>query len=136
MIYSTNTINSYDYNYELSWYVMLGPKRYPERECDSTAQTFTQLKKCLNLPEYHQHSVSINFEKYLRDKFIIGMSMEKALDSGFHFSGENTKQGQLLYINVKPSNNPNMTLNLDWIYITLHAQMNMEIRATGVQILD
>jgi hypothetical protein len=136
MVYSPFDVNNYDYSYELSWYLMLGPKRFPERECDSIAQTFTQLKKCLNLPDHYQHSVSIDHDRYLQNEFIIGMNMEKALDSNFYFSGENTKQGQLLYINVKPANNPAMTLNLDWIYITLHAQYNMDIRATGVTILD
>ena len=136
MVYSTVATNSFDVNYELAWYLMIGPKRYPERECDSTAQTFTQLKKVLNLPMYHQHSVSFNHQQYLEDKFIIGMSLEKALDSQFAFSGENTKQGQLVYINLKPANNPNMKLNLDWIYITLHAQLELEIRSTGVQVFD
>jgi hypothetical protein len=127
----------YDKNYELQWQIQLGSKLFPEYPVQSLSETFYQLRKTLSLPEYHQHSVSVDFNQYKKDKFIIAMNMEKVPEASF--TGENTKAGQLLYIRVKPANSTSVLTSdkmFDSMFITLHAECTVEIRDVGCTVFD
>ena len=52
----------YDVNKDLEFQIQLGSKLFPEYPCNSLSQCFYHLRKALNLPVFHQHSISIDFK--------------------------------------------------------------------------
>ena len=91
----------HDNDLDLEFQLQLGSKLFPEYPCKSITQAFYYLRKALNLPLFHQHHLSIEFNQYKSNKFIFAMNMEKVPDS--RYTGINTKSGQRLLIRVKPS---------------------------------
>ena len=67
----------YDINKDLEFQIQLGSKLFPEYPCNSLSQCFYHLRKALNLPVFHQHSISIDFKQYRDRQFIFGFSFEK-----------------------------------------------------------
>ena len=126
----------YNWNYDLEWSINLGSNRYPIMPCRSIGETFYHLKKTLNFLNPSQDSVSFSFAQYRRDKYIIGMSFEKALNSPY--SGVNTKAGQQLVFKAKPNNGTTVPgANLfDDVFVTLLHDCFVEIRETGVALFD
>ena len=66
-IYDINDINK-----DLEFQIQLGSKLYPEYPCNSLTQCFYHLRKALNLPVFHQHSISIDFKQYRDRQFNLG----------------------------------------------------------------
>ena len=62
----------YDVNKDLEFQIQLGSKLFPEYPCNSLSQCFYHLRKALNLPVFHQHSISIGFKQYRDRQFIFG----------------------------------------------------------------
>ena len=79
------------------------------------------------------HSLDIDSFEYRSHKFIVGLDLEKVL--GASFSGENIKNGSLLTLMMKcTSNDPaNYPTN---ITVVMHADCILNIRDTGVEVLD
>jgi hypothetical protein len=124
----------YDKDYELEWQITCGGRTYPTYPCRSIQETYYRLLDCLNLPDVHQHSISvIDFNSYKKNKFIIGMNFQKVKDAGF--TGLSTKAGELLNVAVKTTN---QTLNnvFDNIYITLKAECILYVSDKGVELHD
>jgi len=100
------------------------------------------LRQTLNLPEYHQHSLSINFNDYVSDHFIYAQNFERVQDSAW--TGINTKSGQLLRIKVEaidtailPSSSVDYTKNIGQsMFITLESENILEIRDGGCTVYD
>ena len=126
----------YNWNQDLEWSISLGANRYPIMPCRSIGETFYHLKKTLNFLNPNQDSVSFNFAQYRRDKYIIGMSFERALNSPY--SGVNTKAGQQLVFRLSPNDKTVLTADkmFDEVYITLLHDSFVEIRETGVAVFD
>ena len=91
----------YDKNKDLEFQIQLGSKLYPEYPCNSITQCFYHLRKALNLPMFHQHSMNINFKQYRDRQFIFAFSFEKVPDSSY--TGINTRAGQQMLLRVKPA---------------------------------
>ena len=128
---------SYDKDLELQWQLQLGSKLYPEYPVQSLSESFYHLKKTLNLPEWHQHSISFNFNQYKKTKFILAMNFEKVPEASF--TGENTKAGQLLYIRLKPANSTAILTQdrmFDSMFVTLHSEQTVELRDVGCTVFD
>jgi hypothetical protein len=126
----------YNPDKELQIYLQLGSKLYPEYPTNNLSECFYRLKEAFNLPDYHQHSISIKFQNYTRNKFIFCTSFEKIPDA--EWSGINTKAGQVLMVNVKAMNesgitSPNIATTL---YTLLQAQQILEIRDIGCTVYD
>ena len=62
----------YDVIKDLEFQIQLGSKLFPEYPCNSLSQCFYHLRKALNLPVFHQHSISIDFKQYRDRQFIFG----------------------------------------------------------------
>ena len=122
-----STHGLYNPDNDLEFQLQLGSKLFPEYPCKSLTQAFYYLRKALNLPLFHQHHLSIEFNQYKTDKFIFAMNMEKVPDSSY--TGINTKAGQQ-YGSMDVSFMP------DTIYITLVSEQILSIKDSGVQILD
>ena len=121
---------------ELQIYMQLGSKLYPEYPCNNIAECFYRLKQALNLPELHQHSISIKFKNYIKNKFIFAIDFEKIPDA--EWSGVNTKAGQILMVNCKAMNEAGITNNniASTMYTLLEVQQILEIRDIGCTVFD
>ena len=128
-----STHGNYNPDNDLEFQLQLGSKLFPEYPCKSLTQAFYYLRKALNLPLFHQHHLSIEFNQYKTDKFIFAMNMEKVPESSY--TGINTKAGQQLLIRVKPSGSMDVSFMPDTIYITLVSEQILSICDAGVQIL-
>ena len=82
------------------------------------------------------HNFNINPVEYRDYKFIWAADCEKVLDAGF--TGINTRAGDLMSVSFKYKNNGINDQNFlaDRIHIVLHSDQIMEIRDSGVQVLD
>ena len=77
--------------------------------------------------------MDIQADTYRNRKFILAIDTEKVLSAGF--TGLNTKAGDLLTVKVKHTSN----LQADWadkMQVILHADMIVNIRDTGVEVLE
>ena len=125
----------YDENYDLEFQIQLGSKLYPEYPCNSLTQCFYHLRKALNLPMFHQHSMSIDFKQYRDRQFVYAFSFEKVPDSSY--TGINTRAGQQMLIKVKPINSSIDVSNMpDQIYATLLSEQVLEIKDLGLKVYD
>ena len=131
-----HTSGNYDPDKELQIQLQIGSKLIPEYPCQSLSECFYHLKKSLNLPDHHQHSMGIQQKHYRQDKFIVGFSFEKIPDA--EWSGINSKAGQILMVNVKALNPANLgdTKIADTMYSVLEAQQILEIRDVGISVYD
>ena len=127
--------NVYSTAHELEFQIQLGSKLYPEYPVRSVSECFSILKQTLNLPDWGLHSVGIDFQQYINDKFIFAMSFEKVPESSW--TGVNSKAGQLLIIKMNAVDQANMYNDIaDLMYITLVSEQILEIRDVGVSVYD
>ena len=125
----------YDEDYDLEFQIQLGSKLYPEYPCNSLTQCFYHLRKALNLPMFHQHSMSIDFKQYRDRQFIFAFSFEKVPDSSY--TGINTRAGQQMLLKVKPINSSVADgVMPDQVYITMLSEQILEIRDLGLKVFD
>ena len=126
----------YNADKEISLYMQLGSKLFPEFPCNNISECFYRLKEALNLPDYHQHAISIKFENYVKNKFIFAISFEKIPDADW--SGINTKAGQILMVNCKAVSDAGIqAANIaTTMYTLLEVQQILEIRDVGCTVYD
>ena len=125
----------YDVNKDLEFQIQLGSKLYPEYPCNSLTQCFYHLRKSLNLPVFHQHSISIDFEQYRDRQFIFGFSFEKVPDSSY--TGINTRAGQQMLIRVKPAGASILVDDMpDEMFVTLLSEQVTEIKDLSLKVFD
>ena len=125
----------YDADFDLQFQIQLGSKLYPEYPCNSMTEAFYHLRKALNLPMFHQHSLSIDFKQYRDRQFIFAFSFEKVPDSSY--TGINTRAGQQMLLRVKPANATINSADMpDNIYITLLSEQILEIKDLGLKVFD
>ena len=137
MINNDEAVNGfYNPDLDLEFQIQLGSKLYPEYPCNSITQCFYHLRKALNLPTFHQHSISSQWLEYKESEFIFGFNLEKVPDSSY--TGINTRAGQQMLIKVKPLNQGVLTSALmpDRIYITLLSEQIVSIKDSGIELLD
>ena len=125
----------YDSNLDLQMRIQLGSKVYSEYPITSLQECYYHLRKALNLPVFHQHSMSIDFRQYRDRQFVFGIDFQKVPDSSY--SGINTRAGQQMLVKIKPANASIATTNMpDNIYITLLAEQVLEVKDLGLKVYD
>ena len=125
----------YEKNLDLEFQIQLGSKLYPEYPCNSITQCFYHLRKALNLPMFHQHSMNINFKQYRDRQFIFAFSFEKVPDSSY--TGINTRAGQQMLLRVKPAGATIPANDMpDTLYITMLSEQILEIKDLGLKVFD
>ena len=137
MVNNNEDVNGfYNPDYDLEFSIQLGSKLYPEYPCKSITEGFYHLRKALNLPTFHQHSISSQWLEYKESEFIFGFNLEKVPDSSY--TGINTRAGQQMLVKVKPLNQGVLTSALmpDRIYITLLSEQIVSIKDSGIELLD
>jgi hypothetical protein len=125
-----------DYASELDFefQLQIGSKLFPEYPIRSTKEAFYQLRKCLGIHNSTFHSIDINSIEYNSYKFVIGIDTEKVLSAGF--TGLNTKAGDLMTVKLNGMPTSDAKYPPDKMYIVMHADMIMNIRDAGVEILE
>ena len=126
----------YDPSKELQIALQLGSKLYPEYPTNNLSECFYRLKEALNLPDKHQHAISIQFKDYKSNKFIYCADFQKIADASW--SGVNTKSGQVLMVNVKALNPAGIQEHsiATTMYTLLQAEQILEIRDVGCTAYD
>jgi hypothetical protein len=128
---------AYNYDRELEIRAQIGSHMIPVYPIRSASETFYQLEKALGIHSSPFHSVSMSFEQYINNHFIVGLDCEKVLDAGF--TGINTKSGQILTLSIKPANgvlDAMTTAMPNLLHVTLHSDNVLEIRAVGCTVFD
>ena len=125
----------YNKDKDLEFQIQLGSKLYPEYPCNSITQCFYHLRKALNLPMFHQHSMNINFKQYRDRQFIFAFSFEKVPDSSY--TGINTRAGQQMLLRVKPAGATIPSTEMpDTLYITMLSEQILEVKDLGLKVYD
>ena len=131
-------MNSVSGNYspalDFEFQLQIGSKLFPEYPIRSTKEAFYQLRKCLGVHNSTFHSLDITPAQYQSYKHIIGIDTEKVLSAGF--TGLNTKAGDLMTVKFNGIPTGNAAILPDKLYIVMHADMIMNIRDTGVEVLE
>ena len=99
----------------------------------STAEVFYQLNKTLGIHTSSFYGLDITPLQWQNYRFIVGIDTEKVLSAGF--TGLNTKAGDLLTIKIKHVH-PDALSQAEAIQVVLHADMVLNIRDTGVEVLE
>lgn len=123
----------YDPGREMEFQFQIGSKLYPEYPIRSTAEAFYQLRKTLGIHTSSFHNVDISPQQWCNNKFIVAIDTEKVLAAGF--TGLNTRAGDLLTIKVKHTTADPLS-QADKMQIILHADMVLNIRDTGVEVME
>jgi len=124
---------TYDPNREVEFQFQIGSKLYPEYPMRSTAEVFYQLRKTLGIHTSSFHNVDISPQQWVSSKFIVAIDTEKVLAAGF--TGLNTRAGDLLTIKIKQLT-ADAASQANKIQIILHADMILNIRDTGVEVME
>ena len=120
---------------DLEFQIQLGSKLYPEYPCRSMTECFYHLRKALNLPMFHQHSMSVSFRHYRDRQFIFAFSFEQVPDSSY--TGINTRAGQQMLVKIKPTGTSIPTADMpENINITMLSEQILEIKDLGLKVYD
>lgn len=123
----------YDPTKEVEFQFQIGSKLYPEYPMRSTAEVFYQLRKTLGIHTSSFHNIDITAQQWYYNKFLVAIDTEKVLAAGF--TGLNTRAGDLLTIKIKQLSADPYS-QADKIQIILHADMILNIRDTGVEVME
>ena len=107
---------------------------FPEYPIRSTSEAFSHLRKCMGIQNSTFHSVDVSALEYRQHKFIVGIDTEKVLAASF--TGENLKSGSLITIKLKNGSGTPASAYPTGVYVVLHSDQIMNIRDTGVEVLD
>ena len=89
-------------NLDLTFDVLLGNKRYPEVASSSLSEHMYYLRRFVSLLNPDQDSMSIKYNQYRANKFIMGINFQK-MDQN-NLTGVNSKLGALLTLNIRGTN--------------------------------
>ena len=123
----------YDPNQEMELQLQIGSKMFPEYPVRSLQEAYYQLRKCFGLHNSTWHSMDIAFWEYRRSKFIFAIDTEKTLAAGW--TGLNTKAGDLTVLKAKMLGT-DATNYPTTCYVVLHSDQILNIRDTGVEVIE
>lgn len=117
----------------LHWQVQIGAKNYPEASPSSNlAETFSLLRQAIGTLDDSVRTTSITEAGYRNNHFVIGVPLQTI--TGMAFSSINTRSGDLL--TVKVSGLDGGIRQAGRIFVHMIAETIMELRESGVQVLD
>ena len=131
--YSNSEHNPFDSRGEFQFQLQVGSKLYPEYPIRSHSESYYQLRKSLGVQSSSFHNFDINSHEYRNSKFILGIDLEKVLESGF--TGLSTKSGDILSVRFDHEDTT-ATNYATSMHIILHSDCILEIRDTGTQVFD
>jgi len=139
--YANNTglrVTTNDFDTDMELQLQIGSVLYPEYPIKSASEAFYQLRKCLGLHNTGYHSIDIKPQNYAWLKYIVGIDLERTLGAGY--TGINTRAGDLLSVKTTVNNGSATALTSAHLpsrmYVTMHCDMIMHIRDTGVEVME
>jgi hypothetical protein len=135
MITQTNASGYVGYKpeQEMELQIQVGSKLFPEYPCKTVKEAFYQLRKCLGTHSGAYHALDINQSDYRSNRFIFAIDTEKMLAAGF--TGLNTKAGDLMTVRCKYLGS-DVSFAPDSMYVVLHSDQILNIRDTGVEVME
>lgn len=118
---------------EFKFYVQIGSKMFPEYPIQSHSEAYYQLKKTLGIQSSNVHSFDITSREYRENKMILAVDTEKVIEAGW--TGLDTRAGDLMRV-VFEYNDSTDTRHAESMHIVLHSDQVVEVRNTGVQVMD
>ena len=118
---------------QLSYYVQIANKKFPEQAIESIAESMYFLRRAVNVMSPFYDGFSIDIYRYANDKFIGGINFDKQPD--MNFTGSNTKMGSLLTFKLKGANNT-FALGVEQVYVTLVSEHVFELSESASTVLD
>jgi hypothetical protein len=116
----------------LNWSVQIGSKNYPEASPSSNlAETFSLLRQAIGTIDESLRTTSINEAGYRLNQFVIGVPLQVIRQA---FSSVNTRSGDLLTVKVNGLNGD--IRQAGRIFVHMVAEQIMEVRESGVSVLD
>lgn len=116
----------------ISWQVQIGAKNYPEAgPASNLAETFSLLRQTIDTIGESVRTISIDESGYRNLSFVVGVPLQTM---AVPFSSVNTRSGDLL--TVKFSNMDPGARSASRIFVHMVAETIIEVRESGVQVLD
>ena len=116
----------------LNWQVQVGSKNYPEASpASNLAETFSLLRQAIGTIDESLRTTSITEAGYRQNQFVIGVPLQVIRQA---FSSINTRSGDLLTVKVNGLNGD--VRQASRIFVHMVAEQIMEVRESGVQVLD
>ena len=112
-----------------SYWMSVDSKNYPEVPVSGYAEAYSLLRQAVHTSDSEVRNISIKYDNYFHDSFIIGLSTEKQPGTGF--SGVSTKTGSLTRINFR---NIDPVIKNCWVTV-LFTQI-IELRDSGCSVFD
>ena len=122
-----------DSDRQLSYYVQIANKKFPEQAIESIAESMYFLRRAVNVMSPFYDGFSIDIYRYANDKFIGGINFDKQPD--MNFTGSNTKMGSLLTFKLKGANQT-FALGIEQVYVTLVSEHIFELSESASTVLD
>ena len=117
----------------ISWQVQIGPKNYPEASpCSNLAESFSLLRQAVGIYDESIRTTSINEDGYRNNQFVVGCPLQ--IVCGQPFSSVNMRSGDLL--TVENNNLDQAAFSAGRIFVHMVAETIVELRESGVQVLD
>ena len=123
-----------DKNYNISWILQIGNKKYPEFESQSLAEHMYFLRRMLNYMNPDQDSCSITYEQYATNTFILGITFEKMNEASM--TGINSKMGSLLTAKFRPFKTLTDNEMIQEVFCHLLSENVLEIRSDSSIVYD
>ena len=122
-----------DSDKQISYYVQIANKKFPEQAIESIAESMYFLRRAVNVMSPFYDGFSIDIYRYTNDKFIGGINFDKQPD--MNFTGSNTKMGSLLTFKLKGANQT-FALGIEQVYVTLVSEHVFELSESASTVLD
>jgi len=112
-----------------SYWMSVDSKNYPEVPVSGYSEAYSLLRQAVHTSDSEVRNISIKYDDYMHDAFIVGISTEKQPGTGF--SGVSTKTGSLTRLNFR---NIDPTIKNCWVTV-LFTQI-IELRDSGCSVFD
>ena len=117
----------------ISWQVQIGAKNYPEAgQASNLAERFSLLRQAIGTYDSSDRTISINESGYRNLSFCVGVPLQTIV--GMPFASVKTRSGDLL--TVKFSGLDPAARSAGRIFVHMVAETIIEVRESGVQVLD
>ena len=113
--------------------VQLGSKLFPEQKITTLPEYWDKLLSAVGSHTSILSHSAIDLDSYKTDQFIAAIGMQRVLADmeASNYSGLCTKTGSLLSVR-----SANSASNIDTVYLTLHADLILQISDQGCEVFD
>ena len=122
-----------DSDRQISYYVQIANKKFPEQPIESLAELMYFLRRAVNVMSPYYDGVSIDIYRYANDTFIGGINFCKQPD--VNFTGSNTKMGSLITFKIRGAHQ-NFALGIGQVYVTMVSEHVFELSESASTVLD